>query len=448
MNNKNLPSKPEKLHPSHLEEKAPPPVNPSIASVGLSPKLSKKNPFNKKTWLIVSLIFFALISIAGGIYLIQQRTKIKPKAAPEDVPSCTGQTTIRCWGECQPDTCREYEVCEIEGGFCRKRKISDNSIRCGPNCGNGDSGVGGEPATCSPEAPGQENSWCTSRHSGETKENATWSCEPNSPDSGNDGCLQICKPGYTWETPGYSRCIESEATSGRLTCRRDSNTAITLINTTNQSIAYEVIEFRGCSYNAEKCQEDQYKTKYVQPTVLSGQSKTESMNSAYCETTQLDVKSLNSNFPCMTPEGQVWDGGVAFTIDHHWDSSCEPTPTGVPPTSTPVPTNTPAPTYSCECSGIKLYDQNWNEIQPINVTAGQTIYISTFGQEDFPTYTIDKGRIKVNKTTWDVGDETRQTVPNHPNEFYITYTVPVSGGNIKIEGEIHLTGPETEGHWQ
>jgi len=124
------------------------------------------------------------------------------------------------------------------------------------------------------------------------------------------------------------------------------------------------------------------------------------------------------------------------------------TPTSKPPTSTPIPTNTPAPSYSCECSDIKLYNQNWDEIQPTNIIAGQTIYIAVFGQEDFPTYTIDRGRIRINKTTWDADDETQMTVTNHPNEFYITYHIPTSGGSFKIEGEVHLTGPEEEGHWQ
>ena len=82
----------------------------------------KKN----KTIAIALSLILALVAIGGGVYLVQQRAAIKPKAAPEDVPLCAGMSTIRCWGECQPDTCREYEVCELAGGgFCQNRKIND-----------------------------------------------------------------------------------------------------------------------------------------------------------------------------------------------------------------------------------------------------------------------------------------------------------------------------------
>jgi len=433
-------------------------LNPSPSS----PKNQGVSFFKKNKTITIALsLILALAAIGGGVYLVQQRVAIKPKAAPEDVPPCAGMSTTRCWGECQPGTCKEYEVCELAaGGFCQNRKINDNSPSCGAGCGG--SGGGSQPTQaqtqkCSPEAPGQENSWCVSRHSGETKENATWSCEPNSPDAGSDGCLQICKAGYVWEMPSYSRCVSSGTGSGRLTCRRNSNTSITLINTTNQSIAYEVLEFRNCPYSSATCQGDQYRKKYAQPTILAGQSITESIAAAHCETTQLDIRSLNSSFPCFSQNGQMWDGGVAFAIDHHWDQSCEPTstPTKIP-TATPIPTQppptaTPIP-YSCNCTQIKLYDLSWQSLSPENISAGQTIYIAVAGSEAYPQYQFDKGRIRINESAWKPSHETTNLVPQKDNEFYITYTIPPEGGRLVIEGEIHLNAtipdPEETDWWR
>jgi len=126
-----------------------------------------------------------------------------------------------------------------------------------------------------------------------------------------------------------------------------------------------------------------------------------------------------------------------------------PTPTNTPePSNTPTPTPTSGPTYSCNCTTVKLYDQEWTEILPSDVSAGQTIYISVQGWKDYPVYKIDKGRIRVNKSSWLSSDETTQVVPGRTEEFYITYTIPVDGGSFKVEGEIHLDGPEPGGRWQ
>jgi len=490
MNNKSLPPKPKKLLSSHLEKKAPLPANPSIASVGLSLEPSKKIPLNKKTWLIILLVFFALVSIVGGIYLVQQKTKIKPKAAPEEVPSCTGETTIRCWGECQPGTCREYEVCEIEGGgFCNNRKISDNSSRCGPNCGGRDDGGGGgigdcddgQGGCCDPNNPYKPgcgcNNWeecavdngaCASGKSCREKEcqqNGTscsenWQCcsgyctngicqgeirtcnscadcgkeddltctaDPNCTNPGQDGFC--CKSGSTFYCC-YRNCECYEGQQGN--CENRGNGKIWL----KGGLSVEVYKMTGngvtCPYSSAN-----------RTTVFNGTTAAEGQEFSLSANECGQIEAIGYCGSCKPGCFPIQPTSTPTPIPIPTS-----TPTPIPPTSTPVPTNTPAPAYSCECSAIKLYNQNWNEIQKENVTAGQTIYISVSGQEDFPTYVIDKGRIRVNKTTWNVGDETQQTVPNHSNEFYISYTVPASGGNIKIEGEIHLTGPETEGHWQ
>jgi len=162
----------------------------------------------------------------------------------------------------------------------------------------------------------------------------------------------------------------------------------------------------------------------------------------------------------------VWDGGVAFAIDHHWDSSCEPTATPIPPTATPIPptatpipptatpippTATPIP-YSCNCTQIKLYDLSWQSLSSENISAGQTIYIAVAGSEAYPQYQFDKGRIRINESAWEPSHETTNRVPQKDNEFYITYTIPPEGGKLVIEGEIHLNAtipdPEETDWWR
>ena len=167
MNNKNLPPKPEKLLPSHLEKKdplpppasppappqkpitpppaSPPPANPSIASVGLSPQPSKKISFNKKTWLIILLAFFTLVGIVGAVYLAQQKTAIEPKAA-DNQADCEAEGHTWCGSGSCPDGWSYGEGC-WSGGNCASRdteacashQVDDNppddDDYCGPDNG-------------------------------------------------------------------------------------------------------------------------------------------------------------------------------------------------------------------------------------------------------------------------------------------------------------------------
>ncbi len=324
----NLPSSNDPEPTSAPQEPANPPLTPptppipeEITSVGINNLPSAKSTKKNKILLGILAFLFILVSTPLAVYLVKQRQEIRKEAV--------------------------------------------------------------QAQTCSAEAPGVANDWCVSQHAGETKENATWSCEPGSPDSDkNDGCLQICPSGYVWEMPGYTRCIPSEVPSGTLVCRRDSNTSITLINNTSQDIAYEVIEFRGCPHTSSQCQGDEYKTKYAQPTVFNGQSKAEPMNPAHCETVQLDVKSLNGSFPCKTPDGGDWAGGVAFTIDSHWDEGCEI------PTSTPSPSLTPPPgALSCLLERL---------LPLADLEIGDAVILSCIGEGDSIAYydfqvSIDSG---------------------------------------------------------
>ena len=103
-----------------------------------------------------------------------------------------------------------------------------------------------------------------------------------------------------------------------------------------------------------------------------------------------------------------------------------------------------------QCSRIKIYDQNWDEIAYENLSQllpEQTIRISVRGEgeKDF-----DKGRIRINNIGWMPENETIDQKPDSPGEFYIECQVEIMGekaiicgisadleNEFKIEGEIH-----------
>ncbi len=150
--------------------------------------------------------------------------------------------------------------------------------------------------------------------------------------------------------------------------------------------------------------------------------------------------------------GEWCEATTNFAIGANITPTPSPSPSPSPtPTLTPTATPTSIP-YSCECSNTKLYNSSWEQIQPSQVTAGQTIYIAVTGSNGYPNYQFDKGRIRVNKSNWSESDITTENVPENPNEFYITYLVPAEGGKIKIEAEVHLNAtiadPDSNDWWR
>jgi len=451
------------------------------------PKSTKsKNPL-----IIIAIVLLALASVAGAFFLLRERQDIRKGATSTCPPGENGQAGQNCpnlnncdiAGGCNPgccasnDDCPSGQTCSIPNGYCRSGKSCNDSgteeyhkacrneqcvevagpgsDQCSSNseCQN-DNGGGGDDTGDSqdvcwpPETVGKESEWCINHHD-ITKENTTWSCEPNSPDSGDDGCLQICDTGYIWEND-FSRCVATTGESGQLICERANNHEIKITNNTGTTIPYEKIVFRGCLYDSADCQGSQYRTEYVQPSINSGQSKSESTAPAYCETIQLDIRSLSSQYSCLTPSGQPWDGGVAFAIDHHWDETCEdepPTPTEAEPTIT-------QPEYSCNCHTIKIYDQDKNLLandQLETLKAGDLIYIGVIANNGYPSYPVNKARIRVNRNSWLEQDETTEKInhdyPAHLTEFIKPYTIPDGVLNFKIEAEVYLDGPSGIGGW-
>ncbi|PIS15198.1 hypothetical protein COT63_01240 [Candidatus Shapirobacteria bacterium CG09_land_8_20_14_0_10_38_17] len=498
MDNKSLPPKSEKLLPPYREEKAPlppkspslspstpptpppppttsppspppvspPPVTSSIASVGLSPNPSKKTPFNKKTWLIILLAFFILAGIVGGIYLVQQRQQLKGKATVsgrlicmplDDQGNITNEKYRYHRIKVKNETNQNIQIkvqenlCPYEPGQPVSGYRCDNYSQAYPLIVDA-----GQEKIIAIDIPCEKIGQLDVSKDKDHYEYV--GIDPNTiPDCFNtidnqvwqggiaftikaNTCANCIIQGYKVMMPGNKKDI-SPVFDQEVTCVDTNGVAhSSYVN------PYQFLNIPAGQYTCSAEVPDGY-------TVGS----TLCINNYNCHETT-PVMGASKIFDCPAGgEADLW--WHYYTPTPTLTPTTEPptstptltpilTPTSKPPTSTPIPTNTPAPSYSCECSDIKLYNQNWDEIQPTNIIAGQTIYIAVFGQEDFPTYTIDRGRIRINKTTWDADDETQMTVTNHPNEFYITYHIPTSGGSFKIEGEVHLTGPEEEGHWQ
>jgi len=407
---------PTTLSPSQSTPPPPPPPQ-QIASVNLPSESQKNFSLRKKIWLIVLLSFFSLGGIIAGVYLIKQKTEIKPKAACSD------------WGGmCAPgdknnghNGCECDSSCKTTGNKCEARPLD-----CGgglhwhlgrSSCSNG--------ACCAESPYHPQYTWvnCNSLpgdyHDCETNPTSLGSCCQDS--DGNPYCC--------WSD---GNCSGGQ----RQGCEDAGGGCIKMPKGT-----YDVLVCNcGPSYegSSSPCSENcQWTTR-----TWNSDGETQCFFGTY-ECGQADV----SNY-CASIKNTNCSPPVTITSTPTPTVTLTPTPTV---TLTPTPTPTPIP-YSCECNAITLYDQNWTEIQPTDIVAGQTIYIAVSGSSGYPEYEFDKGRIRVNKLTWDNYDETTQQVPGHPNQFYITYLIPANGGTFTIEGEIHLnatiTDPEGANWWR
>lgn len=156
----------------------------------------------------------------------------------------------------------------------------------------------------------------------------------------------------------------------------------------------------------------------------------------WCSTVQCDSNAANSAAIVVeigdSGEWCITDGKCAASVndrnkdgkingkDLDWDCS----------ESTPTPT--PTPTYTVNCSGVKAYDINWQQITDYSsLKPGTKIYFTVYGTTDHPSG-ITKGRIKVNSGNW------QETTAKHNNEFYISYQIPVGGyGEYSAWGEVY-----------
>ncbi len=87
-------------------------------------------------------------------------------------------------------------------------------------------------------------------------------------------------------------------------------------------------------------------------------------------------------------------------------------------------------------SGIKIYNQNWDELTESKLkelTPGQILYI---GIETVSDPDIDKARIRINKNKWSEEDITVK-FNKEKKVFYRQYSIATGEGMLKIEGQLH-----------
>ncbi|MGB9707214.1 MAG: hypothetical protein ACPL1D_00460 [Microgenomates group bacterium] len=87
-------------------------------------------------------------------------------------------------------------------------------------------------------------------------------------------------------------------------------------------------------------------------------------------------------------------------------------------------------------SGIKIYNENWEEITDENIAGlkeGEKIYI---GLVTIEKADIDKARIKVNRDIWLPTDITEKFLPDK-KIFYKEYIIATGSTTLKIDGQLH-----------
>jgi len=130
--------------------------------------------------------------------------------------------------------------------------------------------------------------------------------------------------------------------------------------------------------------------------------------------------------------GNIQDSGVGDCPQRAIGEWCQATTTytiGTAPTSTPTPT----PPSEVSCWWIKAYNVNWQELtssQLSSLRPGDTVYFVVAGNG---AGVFDKARFRINNGEW------QETALKRSNtqEFYISYTIPSEVTNFKIEAEVH-----------
>lgn len=348
---------------------------------------------------IIGGFLLVAISLVAAVALVKQRQIIEEKA----------QEGSKCppGNEGQPgETCDNLNKCDIAGG-------------CNPGCCATDSDCpSGHPCDI-------QNGYCRSG----------LSCNPNPeggshrecrdgqcvfvPGAGEDACTSHdqCRGGGSAECPydvtPYVKQIEGD------------NSGFQLCNGYFSSVGCLKLDlpavFRHCSYLAEAytdapnhCVSHTEAHLRIRRTITHGGTicLSEVDMGDDC-VVQLDIRANQSG----APAGNL----IAFK------PNC-----GSRPTNTPTPTNSPTPTpvYSCECTTVKMYDQNWNQITDFSsLSPGDQVYLTVSGTTDHPQG-LTRGRIRVNGGAW------QETTEKHNGEFYISFTIP-DYGDYEIEGQVY-----------
>lgn len=91
-------------------------------------------------------------------------------------------------------------------------------------------------------------------------------------------------------------------------------------------------------------------------------------------------------------------------------------------------------------AGLKIFNKDWTEIKngdrtSIQIKPGDTVYI---GIQTIEEADIDRARIKVNKTEWDIKDITTTLNPKL-KVYYKEYLVATGTAQLKIDAQLHST---------
>lgn len=87
-------------------------------------------------------------------------------------------------------------------------------------------------------------------------------------------------------------------------------------------------------------------------------------------------------------------------------------------------------------SGIALYDTNWQELKDQQVVALQPNDFIFIGLKSLSGVDISKARIRINKNTWDLFDETAMFNAEE-NVFYREFFISTESSSLHIEGELY-----------
>lgn len=117
--------------------------------------------------------------------------------------------------------------------------------------------------------------------------------------------------------------------------------------------------------------------------------------------------------------------------------------------------NKMAESYACNCTRIKIYDENkdiipqnqYNALQP-----GQLIYFGVIAYNGYPNpdYNVARARVRVNRSAWRESDITTEikSESNEEIEFIKSYVIPEGTTDFKVEAEVYLDAPGDIGGWR
>ena len=273
---------------------------------------------------------------------------------------------------------------------------------------------------------------------------------------------------------GHLVCMPIDE-NGNITNEKHKYNRIKVINNTDTNVILW-IQDNICDYEESPSpgyQCNNYARRY-NDTIYINESKIYTIDVPCWKTGQLDVAQDDDQMGTYTPDcyntvdGEIWQGGIAFTV-HSRPCEVTPTPTQIPtptptviptptptPTPTPEPTPTPTPTPTVtltptptpsitptptfsptptptpvyECKRLKAYDEDWQEIADLStISVGDTVYFLVEGLCE-ETQGVTDARFRINEGEW------LEPTGQKWGHFYLEYTMPAAG-SYKIEAMVY-----------